>query len=164
MSQRTEEFAEILNKKIVMNPDVPRDYVRKLSLYFKKNRIKGFKYWKLIKQINPKSNYPMTISDFIILYRHTDNLLLEALTYIVRECDSHLDVINIENCNNTNGSFRDEQDDLAIIIGQLTEHLNKSLADGFFDLDERNTAQDKVIELRGVVDRFFNEILKYENH
>jgi len=106
MSEIARELAGILNKQLESNPVLPKSYITDLA------KQTGLTKWKLYKLLNPESDYPVTVGDFILLYKHTDSLLLEALKYIIHECNPMFDVINIKECLEIDGSFENEKDDL----------------------------------------------------
>jgi len=119
----------------------------------------GLKPVTVYKKLEGES--PVSVEEFIRLYRSTGECLLEALKYIVRKCNSRYDLIDIEACRAVNGSFDDEKDDFTILLGRLTAHLKKSLEDGRIDIEEKAKARDLLLEIQSVVTRFLNEVENY---
>jgi hypothetical protein len=99
-----------------------------------------------------------TVEEFVIMYRHARGLFRAALDYIAHECDAYLRVISVEGALPTDGTFRDEKDDLAILSGRLTDHINRSLADGRMSQHEKRGASEYLNRLRETIDRYQREV------
>jgi hypothetical protein len=82
---------------------------------------------------------------------------VEALRWLVRQCDPQLDVIEIDDCD-LDGSIEDEKDDLVITLGKLTAYLRAALSDHCLDEDELAGARDLLMRMRTMIDRFALEL------
>jgi hypothetical protein len=119
-------------------------------------------YWTLVKQLNPEANYPTSLDVFVKMYRKSNDGLLRSLKLFVHLCDPNLEVINIQDRNDTNGEIIDEVLELGEINGKL-DALSKVILEQGRGPKENQQIRDIALDMQNVLDRLLGETVDNED-